>query len=344
MPGINRVINSSRLWFHHSLVFMIKLIALITLLFSTSVLPTNNILLIESYHADYRWDMDYKEGLASVLQDKYVINSFQMDTKRLPSELYSKKAQQAWQMYLDRKPDLVILADDNALKYLGPKLAETSTPVVYLGINQNPRIYQIHHSDNITGVLERPLFKRSIVTVKKLLPNAKRMLVLFDSGSTAQTIFTETFKDKNKFTLVDVDVDVKLVASWEQWQSLVLSSRHYDAVFFGLYHTLTDAQGQHIPAETVISWSSEHTPVPPFGFWSFTVGANRTLGGLVLSGKVQGAEAGKLIKIILERGILPGRILPVIPTKGVYLFSRSKLAQYQLELPEKLKKAANLTD
>ena len=39
------------------------------------------------------------------------------------------------------KPLIVILGDDAALKFLGPKLEEHKIRSVYLGINNNPRVY-----------------------------------------------------------------------------------------------------------------------------------------------------------------------------------------------------------
>lgn len=128
-----------------------------------------SILLIDSYHKEYEWCKSYRIGLYQGLKDTEVnFTHFEMDTKRLPSSMYQKKAAFAFETYKRVKPDLVILGDDNALKYVGKMLLNTITPVVFLGINNNPRAY-IPMGQNITGVLERPLIKRSIMETSYIL-------------------------------------------------------------------------------------------------------------------------------------------------------------------------------
>ncbi len=156
------------------------------------------ILLIESYHADYPWDVSYKSGLQEVLQSKYTLKHFEMNTKRLPTSQHREMAELAWKKYQELKPDLVIIGDDAGLSHLGPRFAETTTPVVYLGINNNPRNYFTHAPDNITGILERPIFKRSILSIKSLLPRAKNVLVLFDTDVTSQIVRKEAFQDDDR--------------------------------------------------------------------------------------------------------------------------------------------------
>ncbi|NQY94644.1 MAG: sugar ABC transporter, partial [Campylobacteraceae bacterium] len=102
-----------------------------------------NILVIESYHAQYPWDKSYKEGLREILASKYNLIFFEMNTKRIDKKHYEKMANLAWKKYKEVRPSLVILGDDNALKYLGYRFAKTNTKVVYLGINNNPRNYFI---------------------------------------------------------------------------------------------------------------------------------------------------------------------------------------------------------
>jgi hypothetical protein len=141
------------------------------LLFATNVFAAEKtILVIESYHSGYEWDASYLEGLRGTFGKGYNLVSFEMDTKRQPKSLYQKQADLAWQKYQELKPDLVILGDDNALKLLGPKFIMTSTPVVFLGINQNPSDYvEFWMGKNITGVLERPFFTHSIDSISKII-------------------------------------------------------------------------------------------------------------------------------------------------------------------------------
>jgi len=306
---------------------------LLCLLFSTSLRASDavpTILVVQSYHAQNSWDQSYIDGLQQTLGSSYQLEYFRMDTKRLPTSVHTARAEAAWQHYLQLQPVLVILGDDNALRLLGPRLAEASTPVVYLGINNNPRSYGVVSSGNITGVLERPLLKRSVLLLNQII-DVKRVLILFDSGTTAHAVKSESFYNKDSVTIRNVDADIALVSSFAEWQQQVLTAkrRGYDALVVGLYHTLVDAQGEHVDAQKVVNWTSQHSLIPPFGFWDFSVGKDKTIGGYVLHGKEQGIAAGQLALKILA-GAHAGRILPQTAPEGRFLFSRTQLQKWQI--------------
>ncbi len=305
------------------------------------------ILIIESYHADYPWDVSFNKGIAAVLGDRYRLIHFHMDTKRLPPRHYEARAELAWQEYLNTRPDLVMLADDNALRFLGPRLAQTTTPVVYLGINNNPRHYGILHAPNITGVLERPRLQDVIWLMEQLLPSRRdiRLLVLLDSGETSSVIVNEVFAGKEEFTLSKIRVTVKRIGHWANWQQQVLQAKEqgYHGLVIGLYHTLLDDAGEHVDSEAVMHWSSQNTPVPPFGFWDFAVGADKTIGGILMMGETQGEEAARIV-LEITQGTPPKAIVPRIPEQGRLMFSRSQLEKWQLELNPTLLKRAYYVD
>lgn len=301
------------------------------------------ILLIESYHADFAWDASYKKGIQEGLGSAYRVETFQMDTKRLPPSEHQAKADEAWAAYQRLKPILVLLGDDAALKFLASRFAETTTPVVYLGINANLRSYLPTGAKNFTGVLERPLYARSIIILKQLLP-VKNILVLFDTDRTSQIIFAEVFEGNAEFTTSQVHADIKLVKGWEEWQQEVLNANgRYDALFVGLYQTLVNQDGHHIPDSEVIAWTSANASVPLFGFWDFSVGAEKTIGGLVLSGEEHGRIAAEIALKVLA-GSRPDQIFPQTTRSGELLFSRKQLEKFHLTLPENLSSKAKLIE
>ncbi len=320
------------------------LILLITPLISFAQEKT--VLLIESYHAEYPWDASYKAGLQDVLSDQYPLVCFEMDTKRLPKSEHEKSAQMAWDKYTKVRPALVILGDDNALKYLAPKFLETNIPVVYLGINRNPGDYGIPPKANITGVLERPLLKRSVASLKTILqPSPQKILVLFDDGTTSQSSAAEAFKGRTTLPIHNIMVQLKLIGKLDAWEKAVLNAKKegFDAIVIGLYHTLTDKNGKHADAEELLKWTVKNTPVPPFAFWDFTVGPDKAIGGFVLFGRTQGEAAGKMALKILS-GTPPGKIRPKIPEMGRFFFSRSQLKKWGLDLPPNMAAKAAYTE
>lgn len=316
---------------------------LLFMLFVVFSSQAKNILVIESYHSGYAWDISYKKGLEEVLGSEHHLIYFEMDTKRLPESEFSLRAAQAWQTYRALSPDLVILGDDNALKLLGPRFRDTDTPVVYLGINANPRIYGVVNATNITGVLERPLIRRSILMLKKILP-VRKALVLLDSRETSKVIQRETFYGKEAFSMAGIEIDIKLIQDYSSWQKQILTAKAngYDVVFPALYHTLSDKNGEYVDPEEVITWTSEHTQIPPFGFWDFSVGADKNIGGYIIYGYQEGRLAGEIaLDLLAGNG---KHVRAETGSQGQFLFSKTQLDKWGIALPEDIRRIAKFLD
>jgi len=296
-----------------------------------------NILVIESYHAQYPWDKSYKEGLTEVLGDKYNLVFFEMNTKRIEKSQYEKMANLAWKRYLQLNPILVILGDDNALQYLGYRFVKTNTKVVYLGINNNPRNYSISGYKHISGILERPLLKRSLIHISKLT-QVKKVLLLFDSGTTSKVTVDELFLGKTSLNLRGIQVDIKLLDKFVRWQKVVNNSKKekYDILIVGLYHTIKDRAYNHMKADDVLTWTSKNTPIPLFAVWDFSVGWDKAIGGYVLFGKEQGLEAGKMALKMLSHN-KDSLIMPKTAKRGRFLFSTTQLKKWNLNPEGKIK-------
>ncbi|MCG7497154.1 hypothetical protein MHO82_09765 [Vibrio sp. Of7-15] len=325
---------------------LLRIVFLLTLacMFSSAT-AAKTILVIESYHSEYEWDASYLHGLKSNLPGHdFVV--FQMDTKRVPRAQFPIRAALAWEQYLEVKPDLVVLGDDNAVKLLASKFKKTETPVVFLGVNSNPRALGVVGAPNITGVLERPLFKRSIAEIDSLFQaKLKRALILFDSGTTSHVAIQEEFQGKLFSTIGRTEVELRLIGEKSLWQQSILNAKQegFDAIIIGLYHTIVDEAGKHVAAEKILSWSSENTPIPIFCFWDFSVGENKTAGGLVLFGEIQGRAAAKIIKAIFE-GKRPSTLGPLTADQGRYLYSKSQFKKWGLAVTEEMKERVEFVD
>nr|WP_315253390.1 ABC transporter substrate binding protein [uncultured Duganella sp.] len=308
--------------------------------------PAAVILLIESYHADFEWDAGYKAALQARLEPAHRLLSFELDTKRLPPERHAAMADQAWAVYLKLQPALVILGDDAALSMLAARLAATATPVVYLGINNNPRAYfDPAKVRNITGVLERPLVKRNVAQLRRILPAARRVLFLFDTSITSTVLFSEVFHGNARQQIEGLAVDIKLINEWRDWQAEVLGARAngYHAIFVGTYQAVHGDATLPRADMSLLRWSSANAGVPLFGLWDFYVGADRAAGGLVLDGREQGMAAADLALRILA-GAAPGSIYPVTAQRGRFVFSRTQLARYGIALPAEIAAQSRLVD
>jgi ABC-type uncharacterized transport system substrate-binding protein len=323
-----------------------RLLLMFLFIFSGFVMlpvQAKTILVIQSYHNENAWDISYKKGLEEVLGREHDLVYFEMDTKRLPESEFNMRAAQAWQAYRALQPDLVILGDDNALKYLGAKFKDTETPVVYLGINANPRKYGVTRAVNITGVIERPLLRRSILMLKKMLP-LKRALVLLDSKETSRVIKEDIFHGQGSMNLAGIKIDIRLISTFEEWQKQVKRARErkYDVLVAGLYHTLVDRNGEHVDPEHVITWTSANSQVPPFGFWDFSVGADKNIGGYVIFGYEEGRLAGEIAQDVLAGD--KRHVRSETGGQGRFMFSKKQLDKWGIELPEEIRRPATFVD
>lgn len=305
------------------------------------------ILVVESYHSAYTWDASYLAGLTSKLGGRFTIDHFEMDTKRIATHEFQSQADAAYKLIESSRPDLVVLGDDNAFIYLASRVDSLGIPIVYLGLNGDPYMMINKDLTVATGVLERPNLKQSIVVANRLMGDSlKKVLVLFDSGETSLGAALEEFRDQGPYRLDNVAIVPKYIGKASEWENVVLESKTkgYDAVFAGLYHTIKDDEGNYQDPEKLLAWTSEHSPLPLFGFWDFSIGANKAIGGYVLSGEKQGEAAGELILDILVKKVSPSSIKPVIGNEGKLMFSKSQLNKWQLTLPPEMAEEALLVD
>lgn len=310
---------------------------LVCLIFSSQALATK-VLLIESYHSGYPWDESYVEGITETLSPTIEFKSFQMDTKRLPVEEFERRAEQAFAEYKDFKPDIVMLGDDNAFSYMLPKLYDEPISIVFLGINANPRslLKQYRGKANVTGVLERPLFVKSLGELRSVFATKDfKVLILFDSGVTSE--IAKSYID-NQYTLIrknlGIDVEIKALATKHSWREQVMSAKEqgFTVIIVGLYQTLVDENGSNVPAEEVIEWTSQHSPLPIFAFWDFAVGVGKAAGGVVLFGHSHGVEAANMVNRLAESD---SRVVIPIATgdQGKAIYSKTELSRWGLAMP-----------
>ncbi len=304
---------------------------------SVAAAGPSDILVVQSYHASMPWTMQCERGIGEALGARYRLHYFYMDTKRLDAPLFQARADAAWAAYEELAPALVMLGDDNALRLLGPRFAATSTPVVYFGINNNPRSYFEVLPRNVTGVLERlPLFPW-LRYLRQLMPGARRALILLDSSPTSEAILAVTFKDRRTVLAVGIEARYVVAENWGRWRAEVLSPGEADLIVIPTFHTLRDGAGQYIPVLDAVRWTSAHSAVPVFALQDYAVFDEGAVGSYVVVGEAHGRQAGELALRILDEGLEPKDVRPLITEEGMFFFNEKQLARFGLTLPEALR-------
>ncbi len=294
------------------------------------------VLHVSSYHPEYLWTASNQRGLETHLDPRIKLITHYLNTKRRGPAEYPGITEQAWQAYLTVKPDLVVLGDDNALKLLGSKVAAESLPVVFYGINANPRIYfpDRRIPENVTGVLERPLFLNLLAAIKHIVPDTTSVLVLLDSSTTSEGLSEIVFGGRQALFLRGLTVITRTLANFVDWREAVLTAgAEYQAILIGSFFTVRNDDNVVIEPIELLNWTSANSVVPVFGTLDFTVGDRGAVGALVVDGELHGSRAARKVNSILfEDGF--GQI--ELDDEGSYIFNKLQMQRFGLTLPKSI--------
>ncbi|MCG9740442.1 hypothetical protein L1D32_20050 [Shewanella insulae] len=316
-----------------------RILACLLLLWASLPVSAAKLMFIHSYHEGYPWVQDYRRAILGNIREPTKMTEIYLDSKRLPRDVYVKHADKAWKAIKRDKPDIILLADDNAISLLSGRIATTNIPVVFLGLNTNPRDHRLLAYRQFTGILDRPLFKRSILLVDSLIPTVenKKLLILSDNSTTSRAAFGHISKDFKPIKIGKITIDFTLTNSTTEWQQTVLNAKKagYHGIFVALYHTLMTPDGSYMDPNELIAWIVNNAPVPHFGFWDFTIGKEANTGGYVLNGYEHGLLATKLINRLLA-GEKAADLGYIVDSKGMFRFSRSGVARWNLSIPKEM--------
>lgn len=312
---------------------MLRFVFCLLLTIISPVSKALDVLFVHSYHHEYAWVDTYYSAFKNTLKTTS-LRDFEMDTKRLNHDSFQSQANKALAQIQQYQPKVVVLADDNAMKYLGQRLLDSGFYVVFMGVNANPRHY-VQINDRLAGILERPLIKSAVNEAIRILPGTKKIRVLMDAGITSAAIVESSFNGKMKQTIGWADVDVAWANNYEHWQALVKESPDlgYDLLLIGNFAKLANKQGETISVPETARWTGKNSKIPVFSFWKYSVGAGMSIGGVVMSGADQGNGAAEITNAFLQNNRF---VEPLIrrPQQGYYMFSRSELERWQINLPE----------
>ncbi|MCG9757208.1 hypothetical protein L1D40_18615 [Shewanella insulae] len=316
-----------------------RILACLLLLLASLPVPAAKLMFIHSYHEGYPWVQDYRRAILGNISEPTKMTEIYLDSKRLPRDVYVKHADKAWEAIKRDKPDIILLADDNAISLLSERIAATEIPVVFLGLNTNPRDHRLQAYRQFTGILERPLFKRSLLLVDCLLPgmDRKKLLILSDNSATSRAALSPISDDFKPMKIGKLIIDFTLTNSAKEWQQAVLNAKKagYHGIFIALYHTLMAPGGDYMKPDSIIAWTADNSPVPHFGFWDFTIGKQANAGGYVLNGYEHGILAAKLVNRLLA-GESAADLGYISDSKGMFRFSRSGVARWNLSIPKEM--------
>jgi len=304
------------------------------------------LLYVNSYHAGYGWSDEIEKGLLKALNitkktggtyddsaSEVQLQVFRMDTKLHHSEAFKKRSALAAKAIIDEwKPDIIVISDDNAAKYLVlPYLKDSTIPVVFCGLNWSADVYGFP-TDTITGMVEVcPILE----TIKMMRPYAR--------GGRVGYIGAQTYTERKEIQYIKEKLhlsfaDGELVTDFHHWKQAYL--RLQKTVDMLIMFSPTIIQGWK--EDLGYSFIQANTVIPTGCVGDLT--ARYTLLGKVKIAEEQGWWAGNIALYILDG--TPVKNIPVTTNKSSKLLLNMNMAKkLGIKFPiDLLEKATLLND
>jgi diguanylate cyclase (GGDEF)-like protein len=298
-----------------------------------------SVLLLNSYHPQYRWTEDIIRGVKDSLEGVVHTENLHieyMDSRRfVDDKTYEKKLvgilKHKYQVYA---PDIIITSDDHAYDFMvkhGEALFP-GKPIVFCGVNIFKPDTLIGRT-NITGIKEGMEIEGNLELIMRLQPKTKHIVMLGDTtglglrmGERAEEIKLKWQNDrlKSKITL-DLWDHFSLDELYKKAHSMPS-----DSVFLMLaIHK--DKLGNYFSFDAELPVLAENSSVPIYGMWGALLIGNGVMGGMMNNPYQHGSAAGEMALEILKG--VPVSKIP-IQEKAQYapFFDYKKLEKFDIDL------------
>ncbi len=277
-------------------------------------LAGKTVLFVNSYHEGYPWSDGEEKGAKLVLEPAGVkVQFFRMDVKRHQGDAaFARAAAQKAKAEIDAlKPDVVILADDPAVKeLLVPFYKDAALPFVFCGVNWDATRYGL--GKNATGMVEVSLVKEIIGGLKDYAKGPRVGFLTVDS---------ETERIEGPYYRKALGLSFsseKYVKTMAEWKKAFLEMQgEADMVLIGNYAGINDWNEADAAA-----FAMAHSKIPSGSIYDFMM--PYVMLGYTKIAEEQGAWAGKAAIDILK-GATPASI-PVAANKQAKIFINPALA------------------
>lgn len=293
--------------------------------------PSQNVLIVQSYHQDFRWTDNVMSGMLEILHrvvpDANVHVEY-LDAKRLPPAIYRPLFDEILRRKFSVIKPKVILVSDDAAFDLMLDLRDRhfpGVPLVFCGVNHF-KSERLAGRTSITGVTEEFDIKGTVGIALKLHPNAKHLVVISDSTETGAFNRNRFLQAAPEFSR-RIDVIELFDLSTEELtlrlKTLPKDSFILNLSFFRdrLGQSYSTAEGNHLIAS--------RSGLPIYSCWDFYL-VGDVVGGRVVSGRHQGEEAASLAALVLK-GIRTDDIPIRRTSPNVFMFDYREMKRFGIK-------------
>lgn len=284
-----------------------------------------NVLIIHSYDENYRWTSEINRGmLDSLPAGQLGIYTDYMDAKRVDKQGYYEEFMAFQSLkYQGISFDLILCSDNEAFYYMlgWGKQIFGETPVVFCGVNDFSSTL-LEGKSNYTGIVEEPDYKGTIEGIIKMQPQLRTIYVM----STDSAISSMQRADVEAIAGSYKDVEIVFENNLEEGSLSKFKNRsYYEAAVLMLADPVLRS-GSPVTLDSIPKEVVEGINLPVYTAYDFAMGSG-FMGGKLVSGYLQGKDAGKM-----GSRILGGTAVSDIPVSeespNVYTFDYQIMKKY----------------
>ncbi len=292
--------------------------------------PPPQVLILNSYHPGFTWSDEELTGVLQELRRRYpdldpAIEY--LDTKHFPSDEHLLQVKDYLaRKYRGHKYDLVIVLDNPALQLALSKQPELfpGTPVVFAGINDfKPAM--LAGKKKVTGVAETLNTEGTLKMALALHPETTEIFVVTDHTMTGKSVRKEVGA---VVPHLPAGVHVEFAPPATMAELVEHIKRLPDTAIIFISGFTTDKAGQTFSMAEGTSHLTQDARIPAFIVHEGRLGYG-PVGGLLLSGRAEGLQAGKIALRVLA-GTDPANIPVQIKSPTRPMFDYRQLARFKI--------------
>ncbi len=287
---------------------------------------SRKVLVLHSYHQGFDWTDSIQQALArslAVTDPDVELYVEYMNSKRQPAEAVSERLAELYrQAYARVRFDAIVASDNNALDFL-LRYRDTlfpGVPVVFCGIN-NVENYRFAPDSGYTGVSEAVDVGSTLDVALRLHPQTRKVALLVDGTETGDINLQKVHAIADRYPGVDF-FELSHASAERLSEELVQLTDEAIVLNLGFYR---DDEGRNFSARESREFILAASSRPVFTLWDFAM-APGAAGGKLLSGRLQGENAARLLTQILQGE--PPSSLPVIMSPTEYTFGYEALQRF----------------
>ncbi len=269
---------------------------------------------VASYTPGYFWQDQETHAIQKRLKDTCILHIFYMNSKPIRSPQRLQAIGKQAKAFIDQHhPDILLVSDDNAMKYVvQPYYKNSQLPVVFCGINNSGKPYGLPYT-NTSGMIEKlPIDNRIFQFIENypteyLFNDAPSVAYLMTDTTSEQRNLKVFSKKAQKRKIKFTSFIVHSTQEWNQTYQTLMNDPQYDFIILGNNQSLANWDEQkeihfHQQYATKISIAYLKT-MHPYAFITF-----------LKSPEEQGRWVAESAKLVLNRTYTP-QTLQIVPNR-----------------------------